>query len=140
MQVPRRCPGQCQELCRYPVQLSGVVQVPCRCPGQCQESCRCPVQCEQWCRYPAGALANVRSCADTLCSWQEWSRYPAGALSSGRSGAKIYLLSHRLGVSQHGSVGDFLLAPACPIKKVTPLEGFFYLTLGSEADEGVVKN
>jgi len=65
--------------------LSGVAQVPCRCPGHCQE----------WCRYPAGALTAVRS------------------------GAEIGLLSLRLSVSQGASLGDFLLAPVCPIEKVT---------------------
>jgi len=36
-----------------------------------------------------------------------------------RSGAEIGLLSLRLSVSQGASLGDFLLAPACPIEKVT---------------------
>jgi len=36
-----------------------------------------------------------------------------------RSGAEISLLSLRLSVSQGASLGDFLLAPACPIEKVT---------------------
>ena len=36
-----------------------------------------------------------------------------------RSGAEIGLLSLRLNVSQGASLGDFLLAPACPIEKVT---------------------
>ena len=35
-----------------------------------------------------------------------------------RSGAEIGLLSPRLSVSQGASLGDFLLAPACPIEKV----------------------
>jgi len=37
------------------------------------------------------------------------------------------------------STGGFLLAPSCLIEKVTPQEGFFYLTPGSGTDEGVVK-
>jgi len=36
-----------------------------------------------------------------------------------RSGAEIGLLSLRISVSQGASLGDFLLAPACPIEKVT---------------------
>ena len=36
-----------------------------------------------------------------------------------RSGAEIGLLSLRLSVSQGASLGDFLLAPARPIEKVT---------------------
>ena len=36
-----------------------------------------------------------------------------------RSGAEIGLLSLRLSFSQGASLGDFLLAPACPIEKVT---------------------
>ena len=36
-----------------------------------------------------------------------------------RSGAEIGLLSLRLSVSQGASLGDFLLASACPIEKVT---------------------
>ena len=36
-----------------------------------------------------------------------------------RSGAEIGLLSLGLSVSQGASLGDFLLAPACPIEKVT---------------------
>ena len=36
-----------------------------------------------------------------------------------RSGAEIGLLRLRLSVSQGASLGDFLLAPACPIEKVT---------------------
>jgi len=45
------------------------------------------------------------------------SRCPAGILPSIRSGAEIDLLSLRLSVSQGASLGDFLLAPACPIEK-----------------------
>ena len=60
--------------------VSGVVQVPRRCPGQCQGS------------------------------------------------AEISLLSLKLRVSQGAPIGDFLLAPACPIEKVTLWEG------GSEID------
>ena len=36
-----------------------------------------------------------------------------------RSGAEIGLLSLRLSVYQGASLGDFLLAPVCPIEKVT---------------------
>jgi len=53
----------------------------------------------------------------------------------------VYLLSLRLSVSQGASVlGGFLLAPACPIAKLTLWEGFLYITLGSETDEGVAKD
>jgi len=51
-------------------------------------------------------------------------RCPAGALVSVRSGAEIGLLSLRLSVSQVVSLGDFLLAPACPIEKVILWVGF----------------
>jgi len=57
-----------------------------------------------------------------------------------RSGAEIGLMSFRLSVSQGASLGDFLLAPACPVEKETLWEGFFYLTSGSETDEGAVKD
>jgi len=83
-----------------PWQLSGVVQIPHRCPGNCQKSCR----------YPTDALATVRS----------------------------GLVIRRLSVSQGVSLGDLLLAPMCPIEKVTVLEGF--LMSGTETDEGVEKD
>jgi len=67
-------------------------------------------------------------------------RYPAGALASVRSGAETGLLSLRLSVSQGASLGYFLLAPACPIEKVTLWVCFLYLTSGSETDEGVAKD
>ena len=76
--------------------------------GQLSEGCRCPVQCQGWYRYPAGALASISS------------------------GAEIGLLSLRLRVSQGASLGDFLLAPPCPIEKVILWVGFLYLTSGSE--------
>ena len=37
------------------------------------------------------------------------------------------------------SLGDFSLAPACPIEKIPLEECLVYLTLGSENDEGVPK-
>ena len=82
-------------------QLSGVVQVPRRCPVRSGAGAP-QVPCQEWCRYPVGALATVRS------------------------GAEIGLLSLRLSVSQGASLGDFLLAPVCPIEKVTLWEGFLY--------------
>jgi len=114
-QVP--CPG------------SGVVQVSHRCPAQCQEWCRYLAQCQAWCRYPAGALPSVRRGAGTPqvpcpAQCQEWCRYPAGALPSVRSGAEVGLLSLRLSASPGLSLGDFLLAPACPIEKITLWLGF----------------
>jgi len=55
------------------------------------------------------------------------------------SGAEIGLLSFRLSVSQGASLGNLLLAPACPIEKITLRESFLYLTPRSETDEGVAK-
>ena len=57
-----------------------------------------------------------------------------------RSGADIGLRSLRPSVSQDISLGDFLLAPAFPIEKVTLCVGFLYLTSGSETDESVAKD
>ena len=57
-----------------------------------------------------------------------------------RSGAEIGLLGLRLSFSQGASLGDFLLAPACPIEKVNLWERFPYLTSGSETDEGFAKD
>ena len=67
-------------------------------------------------------------------------RCPAGALANIRSDAEIGLLSLRHSVSQGASLTDFLLAPACPIEKVTLWEGFLYLMSGSETDEGIAKD
>ena len=96
-------------------QLSGVVRVP----------CKCPVQCQELCRYPAGALSGVV---------QVPRRCPV------RSGAEIGLLSLRLSVFQPAALEDFLLAPVCPIEKVTQWESHHYLMSGSETDEGVAGN
>jgi len=57
-----------------------------------------------------------------------------------RSRAEIDRLSLRLRVFRGESLGDFLLAPVCPIEKVTLLEGLLYLMLGFNSDEGVVKD
>jgi len=38
------------------------------------------------------------------------------------------------------SLGDFLLAPVCPIEKVTLWEGFVSLRPGSDSDEGAAKH
>jgi len=65
---------------------------------------------------------------DITASCQEWCRCPAGALASVRSGAEIGLLSFRLSISQDAPLGDFLLAPSCPIEKVTLWAGLLYLT------------
>jgi len=51
------------------------------------------------------------------------SSYLLGRTAVG-SGAEIGLLSLKLSVSQNASFGDFLLAPTCPIEKVTLKEGF----------------
>jgi len=56
-----------------------------------------------------------------------------------RCGAEIGLLSLMLSVSQGASMGDFPLAPACPMEKVNPWKSFLYLTSGFETDEGVAK-
>ena len=63
--------------------------------GVVQVPCRCLDSCQKWCRYPAGAPTGVRS------------------------GAEIGLLNRRLSVFQGASIGDFTLAPACPIEKGT---------------------
>ena len=57
-----------------------------------------------------------------ICFDQESARFFFSCLhnrATVRSGAEIGLLSLRLSVSQGASLGDFLLAPACPIEKVT---------------------
>jgi len=105
-------------------------------------------RCQEWCRYPAGV--SVRSGAGTpqvpvsgvvqvprRCQCQEWCRYPAGA--SVRSGAEIDLLSLWFSVLKGASLGDFLLAPACPIEKIS-LWAYLYLTWGFETDKGDAKN
>jgi len=71
--------------------------------------------------------------------WASSSSYPHDRMAV-RSGAEIGLLSVRLSVSQGASLGDFLLAPACLIEKVSLWVGFLYLTSGSETDEGVAKD
>jgi len=53
-------------------------------------------------------------------------RYPTSALTTVRSGAEIGLLRLGLSVSQGVSLGDFLLAPTCPIEKHTLWVGFLY--------------
>jgi len=67
-------------------------------------------------------------------------RYPAGILNSVRSSAWIGLGSLQLDCSHGASLVDFLLAPACPIEKVTPWETLLQLTSGFETDEGVAKD
>jgi len=42
--------------------------------------------------------------------------------------------------SKGASLGDFLLAPTCPIEKVTLWEGFLYLTSGSETEDSAMKD
>ena len=52
-------------------QLSAVVQVPGRCPGNCQQWCGCPAGALATVRSGAGTLATVRSGEDTLqVPWQ----------------------------------------------------------------------
>jgi len=63
---------------------------------------------------------------------------PAGASVS--SGAESGPLSLRLGVAQGTSLGDLLLAPACPIEKVVLWEDLLYLTSRSETDRVVAKD
>ena len=46
------------------------------------------------------------------------------------NGTEIGLLRLGLSVSQCASLGDFLLAPVCPIEKVPLWEGLPYLTSG----------
>jgi len=57
-----------------------------------------------------------------------------------RKDVKISLLNLRLSVSQGALLGDFLLAHACSIEKITLWEGLLYLKSGSETDEGVAKD
>lgn len=57
-----------------------------------------------------------------------------------RSGAEISLRSPWLTVWHGLSLGDFLLAHACSIEKITLWEGLLYLKSGSETDEGVAKD
>jgi len=56
-----------------------------------------------------------------------------------RRGAEIGLLSLGLRAFQGASLGDFLLAPVCPIENITLWVGFLCLTSGSKTDEGVAK-
>ena len=107
----------CQEWCRYPTCVlatvrsgAGTPRVPWQLSGVVQIPHRCPGNCQKSCRYPTDALATVRS----------------------------GLVIRRLSVSQGVSLGDLLLAPMCPIEKVTVLEGF--LMSGTETDEGVEKD
>ena len=66
----------------------------------------------------------VKSGAGTLLVPWPAVRSGAGILqvlwTAVRCGAGIGLLSFRLSVSQGASLGDFLLAPACPLEKRTP--------------------
>jgi len=86
----------------------------------------------------------VRSGAGTMQVLWTAVRSGAGTIqvlwTAVRRGAENGLLRLRLSVFQDTSLGDFLLAPACPIEKVTLWEGFLYLTSGSETDKGVVKS
>jgi len=73
----------------------------------------------------------VRSGAGTpQVPCQEWCRYPSGALANISSGPEISRLGLRLSVSQGPPLGDFLIAPACPIEKVTLWAGFLHLMRG----------
>jgi len=73
VQVPCRCPHECQEWCRYPTGAfvgvrsgADTLQVPLSVSGVVQIPYRCPCQCQEWCRYSADALVSVRSGAGTL--------------------------------------------------------------------------
>jgi len=48
--------------------------------------------------------------------------------------------THRVPHSQSASLGDFPLAPAWPIEKITLWENFLYLMLEFKTDGGVVKD
>jgi len=95
---------------------------------------------------PLSNYATCRYCVGIGGDYPTHTYYlPVGLLlhismTAVRSGAEIGLPSLRLSVSQGASLGDFLLAPACSIVKVTLWEGFLYLTSGSETDEGVAKD
>jgi len=58
---------------------------------------------------------------------------------SGQGCAEVGLFSLWLSVSPGASVGDILLAPAYPIRKVTLWEGLLYLASASEIDKLVAK-
>jgi len=45
------------------------------------------------------------------------------------------MATEALSLSQGASLGDFPIAPACPIEKATLKESLIYLTPGSETDE-----
>ena len=53
------------------------------------------------------------------------------------TGTEIGLLSQGL---SGASLGGFLLAPACPIEKVTLRVGFLYIMSGSETNESVARD
>ena len=112
LQAPRRYPGQLSEVCRYPTRIL----------ASCQGSAgirRYPGQLSEVCRYPTRILASCQGFAGTLqVSW------PAvrGVQKSGYTESSIQPV-------QGASLGDFLLAPACPIEKVTRWVGPLYLTL-----------
>jgi len=57
-----------------------------------------------------------------------------------RRSQKLASLSLWLSVSQAASLGDVLLAPACPIEKITLLVNLLCLTSGSETGKAVVKD
>jgi len=76
---------------------------------------------------------TVRSVAGTpQVPCQEWCRYPAGAPSG-----VLQKLAYWVSISQSTSLGDFLLAPACPIDKITLWEGLLYLLSGTKLTRGV---
>ena len=84
---------------------------------------------QEWRRYPTGALDSCQSGAGTLQVPWTAVRSGAGTLqvpwTAVRSGAEIGPLSLWFSVSQGASLGDFLLAPACPIEKVTLWDGLY---------------
>jgi len=61
-------------------------------------------------------------------------RYTAGTLASVMSGVEIGLLSLRLSVSLSVSLGDFLLAPKCPVAPKVTGEGRNLKTIETKPD------
>jgi len=139
LQVPHRYPGQMSGVCRHPAgilascqRFAGTphvswlavrgLQVSAGILASCQGSAgirRYSGQLSGVCKYPIGILTSCQGYAGTLqVSW------PAvrGVQKSGYTESSIQPV-------QGASLGDFLLAPACPIEKVTRWVGPLYLTL-----------
>jgi len=88
---------------------------------------------------PAGALSSVRSGAGTPqvpCPVYGVVQTPCTCPAQCMEWCRIWPTEFQA----QRFPGDFLLAPTCPIEKVTLPEDFLYLTSESETDEGVAKD